>query len=157
MWLTLLGFAKWFGGHLLSFLNAKVDADARVEIATVGATADVAKAGLSVISKADELNARLREGAGPWAIFAVVAASLVLAPLVWHEWQVVLDSSRWLPVVGTWYGIPYVTVVWHDVGSWKVPKLPGAWDAIELSIFQSFFIGAAAATAAIATIKAFRK
>ena len=88
---------------------------------------------------------------------------IVLAPLVWHEWQVVMDSSHFIPTIayaGLFWDsifIPYPTVTTHVIDSWKVAKLPGGWETTELSIFTSLFIGATAAVGTIAALGAWGK
>ncbi len=156
MWLFVAGVLKTLIGPVFEFLNKRLDTEAQIHITTTKAIADAGAAGLAAVSKADELNAQVRMSQGAWGP-VTICMMIILAPLVWHEWQVALDSSRWVPVFATWYGIPYVTVAEHRVGSWGIAKLPGAWDAVELAIFQSFFIGAAASLSTIAVIKALRK
>lgn len=157
MWGLALGALKWVFGSLIGFLNTKVEADKQIAITSITAQATVGGEALKTIANADNLNAQIRMKGEKFLSPMVVFMSLVLAPLVWHEWQVVLDSSRFIPIISTWYGIPYITVIEHRIGSWSVAVLPGVWDATEQAIFQSLFVGASAAVAGVAMIKALRR
>lgn len=152
MWLLALGFLKSCVGPVFTWLNARVDADKQMHIVDSQTMGTIAAGGLAAQSKADELIAQVRMKEGNWGP-TVIMMMVILAPFVWHEWQVVLDSSRFVP---TWDGwLP--SVVEHRVGSWSVAALPDPWGAVELAIFQSFFIGASVAVTAIAAIKAIKR
>lgn len=141
---------------VFNYLNARVDSDLQKHIIDTKTIGEVGGEALKTIANADNLNAQVRMKEGNWGPTTIMMA-LVLAPLIWHEWQVVLDSSRWVPAVA-WFGwLPYVTAVEHYVGSWKVAALPDPWGPVELAIFQSFFIGATAAVSAIAIIKTLKR
>jgi hypothetical protein len=154
-----LGALKWIAGAGFDFLNKRVDADMQTHIVDTQTIGAIAKDGLSGLAQADKINAdiRAREGNfGPTIICMVV----ILAPFVWHEWLVVLDSCPYLIGWDVWHP----TLVYHRPGSWGVPGIgkPGAdgqsaWDKTEQAIFTSFFIGASTAVAAVAAIKAIKR
>lgn len=152
MWLIALGFIKSLIGPVFDFLNKRVDAAEQIHIIDSQTMGTIAAGGLAAESKADELNAQVRMKEGNWGP-TVIMMMVILAPFVWHEWQVVLDSSRWVPSWAGW--LP--SVAEHRVGSWSVAALPDPWGAVELAIFQSFFIGASVAVTAIAAIKAIKR
>lgn len=152
MWSLALGFLKMLIGPVFDFLNKRVDAAEQIHIIDSQTMGVIAAGGIAAISKADELNAAVRMKEGNWGP-TVIMMMVILTPFVWHEWQVVLDSSRWVP---TWSGwLP--SVVEHRVGSWAVAALPDPWGSVELAIFQSFFIGASVAVTTIAAIKAIKR
>ncbi|MDB5607771.1 MAG: hypothetical protein JWP25_4671 [Bradyrhizobium sp.] len=152
MWALIFGLVQAIAGPVFTFLNKRVDADQQKHIVDTQTMGTIATGGISALSKADELNAQVRMKEGNWGP-TVVMMAVILAPFVWHEWQVVLDSSRWVPAWSGW--LP--SVAEHRVGSWAVAALPDPWGAVELAIFQSFFIGASVAVAAIAAIKAIKR
>ena len=152
MFLFALGLLKSFVGPVFNWLNARVDADKQMHIVDSQTMGTIATGGLAAQSKADELNAQVRIKEGNWGP-TVIMMMVILAPFVWHEWQVVLDSSRFVPAWDGWWP----AVAQHQVGSWKVAALPDPWGAVELAIFQSFFIGASVAVTAIAAIKAIKR
>lgn len=152
MWLLILSFVKSLIGPVFDFLNKRVDAAEQIHIIDSQTMGTIAGGGIAALSKADELNAQVRMKEGNWGP-TVIMMMTILAPFVWHEWQVVLDSSKWVPVWNGW--LP--SVVEHVVGSWRVAALPDPWGAVELAIFQSFFIGASVAVATIAAIKAIKR
>ena len=152
LWGLALGFLKSAIGPIFTFLNNRVDAAKQVHIIDSQTMGTIAAGGIAAASKADELNAQLRMKEGNWGP-TVIMMMVILAPFVWHEWQVVLDSSRWIPAWDGW--LP--SVAEHRVGSWSVAALPDPWGAVELAIFQSFFIGASVAVTAIAAIKAIKR
>jgi len=156
MWTVAMGVAKWLFGSVFEYLNKKVDADARVTISSNERDTAVVGTVESSIQNADNLNAQIRLKEGKWSPWVLVTIIGFMAPIAWHTWQVVLDSSRWIPVVREWYGIPYVTVVEHTVGSWGVARLPGLFETTEHAVIQSLFIGAGAAVGAIPILRALR-
>lgn len=152
---------------VFDFLNKRVDADMQKHIVDTKAIADIAGTGIGALTKADELNAQTRQKEGKWGP-TIIMMGLVLTPFVWHEWQVVLDSSRFLPLLTfdwAWGFIPYPNgFVEHRIGSWGVPGIgragpdgQSAWDKTEQAIFTSLFVGASAAVATVAAIKAIKK
>lgn len=160
IWGLVFGFVKSIIGPVFEFLNKRVDAKVQMHIVDQNTLGSIAKGGFEVIGKADELNAQIRMKEGNWGPMTIMMA-LILAPFIWHEWQVVLDSSRWIPIIDVaWFWIfpvPYPTVMEHNVGAWRIPALPEPWGTVELAIFQSFFIGASAAVATVAAIKAIKR
>lgn len=152
MWTLVFGFVKMLIGPVFDFLNKRVDAAEQIHIIDSQTMGTIAAGGIAALSKADELNAQVRMKEGNWGP-TVIMMMVILAPFVWHEWQVVLDSSRWVP---TWVGW-FPSVAEHRVGSWSIAALPDPWGAVELAIFQSFFIGASVAVTAIAAIKAIKR
>lgn len=153
IWGLVIGLLKNLIGPVFDFLNKRVDAQLQTHIIDTQTMGTIAAGGITASSKADELNAQIRMKEGQWGPMTIMMA-IILAPFIWHEWQVVLDSSRWIPVLGD-YWIP--TVIQHQVGSWRIPALPEPWGTVELAIFQSFFIGASAAVAAVAAIRAIKR
>ncbi|WP_160169059.1 hypothetical protein [Bradyrhizobium sp. Ai1a-2] len=131
-------------------------------LAKTSAITSVTGGVLSNLANADTLNADNRSKPiwGP----TLVVMSLILAPFIWHEWLMVLDSCPMLWGLGWWGSIPYPELIHHRIGSWGVPSIgkPGpdgqsAWDRTEQAIFTSFFAGASTAVAAVAAIRAIKK
>lgn len=149
---------------IFEFLNKRVDAELQTHVVNTKALENLGGKTLDGLSKADDIMGRRYEKEGNFGP-AVFCMLMILAPFVWHEWQVVLDSSRFHPSFDWLWGfIPYPTVAEHVIGSWKVPGIgaPGAdgqsaWDKTEQAIFQSFFIGASTAVAGVAIIKAIKR
>jgi len=144
-WRTALSWATKIGGWLLGFLNSKVDADARVEIAKIGAV----QTGFNAIQNADNLNAKR----SPWEPIMILAA-ILFAFFVLHAVMIVLDSIPFHIVLGDWF-LP--TWKAHKTGSWDVKALPAPFDTTEHAILQSVFIGASAAVGTLAVIRRLRK
>jgi hypothetical protein len=156
IWSLVFGFVKTMIGPVFDFLNKRVDASEQMHIIDTQTMGTIAGGGIAALSKADELNAQIRMKEGNWGP-TVIMMIIILMPFVWHEWQVVLDSSRYIPVFEWWGFIPYITATEHQVGSWRVAALPDPWGAVELSIFSSFFIGASVAVTTIAAIRAIKR
>lgn len=138
---------------LFNWLTARSNNSAQITVAGDGATVQAGAATLNAIAAADALNAK-RGDRSPWTMLAVAFA----APFAWHTWEVVLDSSRWLPMI-EWsdWGIPYVWVSMHVVGSWKVAALPGMFETTEHAVINSLFVGASAALAGAGIIRAIKR
>lgn len=155
---AIIGLLQGLVGPIFTFLNTKVDAQTRVTLAKTRDVASIGSAELSNLAAADQL--RNKPIWGP-TLYIMIA---ILAPFIWHEWQVVLDSCRFLISVNwVWY-IPLPELVQHRPGSWGIPSIgrPGAdgqsaWDKTEQAIFTSFFVGASTAMAAVAAIRAIKK
>lgn len=151
-------------GPVFGWLNKRVDADVQKHVVDTKAIESIAGGGLDAIGKADAITGAIREKEGPWGSAALMMMA-VLAPFVWHEWQVVLDSCRFVPaIVWAWDLLPVPWVVEHHIGSWGVAKLgkPEAdgssiWDKTEQAIFTSLFVGASASVATIAAIRAIKR
>ena len=157
MWILALGFLKSFIGPVFNWLNARVVADKQMHIVDSQTMGTIAAGGQAALAKADELKAQVWMKQGNWGPMTWFMAS-VLAPLVWHLWQVVGDSSRWLPSYDLALGlIPYPSVAQHVVGAWHVAALPAPFDSTEMYIFTSLFIGASTAAVTIGAIKAVRR
>lgn len=152
IWGLIFSFVKSMIGPVFDYLNKKVDANLQMHLVDTTTMGTIAAGGLVAASKADELNASIRQKEGNWGPMTIMMA-IILTPFVWHEWQVVLDSSRWVPSWDGWLPI----IIEHNVGSWRIPALPDPWGTVELAIFQSFFIGASAAVAAVAAIRAIKR
>ena len=148
-WGLALKAVTWIGQTIIGFLNAKVEADARVQISTNETIGTVAGAGLNAISKADELNAKR----SPWEPIMILAA-IILAFITYHTAFVVLDSVPWHIGLGKWF-LPEWR--YHVTGSWSVKALPGLFETTEHAILNSLFVGAAAAGATLAIIKGLRR
>src|SRR6185436_12314080 len=100
----------------------------------------IAGLGGSVIAgqtRADELKTQVRLAEGKWSPWVMMTIGGFMAPTAWHYWQVILDSSRWVPCIGDYY-LP--TVCAHVVGSWKVASLPGQFETTEHAIITSLFV-----------------
>lgn len=152
IWTLIFGFVKSIIGPVFDYLNKRVDANLQMHLVDTTTMGTIAAGGIAASVTADALNAQIRQKEGSWGPMTIMMA-IILTPFVWHEWQVVLDSSRWIPA---WYGwLP--TIIEHKVGSWSIPALPDPWGTVELAIFQSFFIGASAAVATVAAIKAIKR
>lgn len=165
MWGLVTSILQGIVGPLFTYLNKRVDADMQVHVVTNKTLGEVAGKGIDAVTNADKLNAETRQREGTWGP-TVLMMLLVLAPFVWHQWQVVLDSSRWIPSWDLWLGfIPYPTVAEHQIGSWRVATLgkpgpngePSPWDQTQQAIFQSLFVGATAAVVAVATVRAIKR
>lgn len=152
IWSLIFGFLQSAIKPAFDFLNKRVDAAMQIHIIDSKTMGTIAAGGIDAMAKADDLNAQIRLKEGSWGPMTIMMA-IILAPFVWHEWQVVLDSSRWIPMWSGWYP----TIGEHAVGTWRIPALPDPWGTVELAIFQSFFIGASAATATVAMIKAIKR
>lgn len=157
IWTAILGFLKALVGPVFNYLNTKVEADKQVKLSDNTRDAKVISTVEGGIEKADNLNAQIRLKEGKWSPWVLVTIGGFMSPFAWHTWQVVLDSSRWVPSIGLlWRTIPYPTVAEHVVGSWRVAALPGMFETTEHAVIQSLFIGAGAAVGAIPIIKALR-
>lgn len=152
IWSLIFGFVKSLIGPVFDFLNKRVDANMQMHIIDTTTMGTIAAGGIAAASKADELNAQIRMKEGGWGPTTIMMG-LILMPMIWHEWQVVLDSSRWVLGWESW--IP--SIVEHQVGSWRVAALPEPWGTVELAIFQSFFIGASVALTSVAMIRAIKR
>src|ERR1700690_4347052 len=101
IWELVLGVVKGLIGPVFTFLNNRVDAAKQIHIIDTQTMGTIAAGGIAAESKADELNAQIRMKEGNWGP-TVLMMMVILAPFVWHEWQVVLDSSRWVPDWSGW-------------------------------------------------------
>lgn len=156
MWLfkLLLGSLSTIVKPVFDYLNARVDADSRKHISDNATLATVGSTVFAGLSKADELNAEIRTKEGKWAPMVLTSICGFLLPFAWHTWQVVLDSSRWVPSLGPYY-LP--TLVEHQVGSWKVAALPGMFETTEHAVINSLFIGASTLLAGVGIIRAAKR
>jgi hypothetical protein len=75
---------------------------------------------LTNLSAADALNAQIRMKEGNWGP-TVIMMAVILAPFVWHEWLVVLDSCPFLFRIDWRWTIPLPELIHHKPGSWGVP------------------------------------
>lgn len=159
VWTFLMSVLKTVVGPAFEFLNKRVDAQTQTHIVDTKAIAELGNTTVGALSKADELMAQRYQKEGNFGptIFCML---VILAPFVWHEWQVVLDSSRFVPCLDFWNAF----VCEHRPGSWGVPGIgkPGPdgqspWDKTEQAIFTSFFIGASTAIAGVALVKAIKR
>lgn len=143
-------------GPIFNFLNARVSAESQITLVRSAATGAVSFEAESALGKGDVAKAQVWERQGNWGPITWFMAS-VLVPLVWHLWQVVGDSSRWLPSY-YWDGwLPVPTIVPHVIGSWHVATLPAPFDSVEMNIFTSLFIGASVAGAAHFAARAIKR
>lgn len=157
LWSLALGFAKGLIGPVFDFLNKRVDAAEQIHIIDSQTMGTIAAGGQAALATADNLKAQVWMKQGNWGPMTWFMAS-VLAPLVWHLWQVVGDSSRWLPSYEVAWGfIPYPAVAQHVINSWHVAALPAPFDSTEMYIFTSLFIGASTAAVTIGAIKAIKR
>lgn len=151
MWQLLLGGLTSIIKPVFDFLNARVDANARMHISDNATMAQVGSTVIAGASKADELNAQIRLKEGKWAPMVLTSIVGFLLPFAWHTWQVVLDSSRWVP------SLAWPFIVEHQVGSWRVAALPGMFETTEHAVINSLFIGASTLLAGAGLIKAVRR
>lgn len=152
-----LSFLTAFIKPVFGWLNARVDSDKQKHIVDTQTMGTIATGGQAALARADELKAEVWQRQGNWGPMTLFMAA-VLAPLVWHLWQVVGDSSRWLPSYTlVWGFIPYPSVIEHVVGSWHIAALPAPFDATEMYIFTSLFIGASTAAVTLTAIKAIKR
>lgn len=154
VWKLLLSGISTVIGPVFEFLNKRVDANERMHVSD---NATIVGLGGSIIAgqtRADELKAEIRLREGKWSPWVIITIGGFMMPFGWHTWQVVLDSSRWLPCLGRYY-LPNVCD--HVVGSWRVAALPGMFETTEHAVIQSLFIGASAAVGAIPIIAALRR
>lgn len=157
LWGLAIDFLKSFIGPVFTYLNNRVDAEKQVHIVDTQTIGTLAAGGQAALARADELKAQIWEKQGNWGPMTWFMAS-VLSPLVWHLWQVVGDSSKWLPSYNVAFGfIPVPSISEHIIGSWHVAALPAPFDATEMYIFTSLFIGASTAAVTIGAIKAIKK
>lgn len=154
MWELILGGLTALIKPLFNFLNARVDANARMHIADNATLQSVGSSILVGASKADELNAELRAKEGLKSPLLWASIIGFLAPFSWHTWQVCLDSSRWVIEFGPWY-LPVIAE--HQVGSWRVAALPGMFETTEHAVINSLFIGASTVLAGVGIIKAIKR
>lgn len=157
MWALALGILKAAIGPIFEFLNRRVEAKERMHISDNETLSKVGSVVMPGLSKADELNAQLRAKEGAFSPILITSIVGFLFPFAWHTWQVVLDSSRWVPAVRFWYVIPYIGVDDHVVGSWRVAALPGMFETTEHAVINSLFIGASTLVAGVAMIKAAKR
>src|SRR4051812_48466160 len=101
MWGLIFGLLQNFIKPVFDFLNKRVDANLQMHLLDTTTMGTIAAGGIAASSKADELNAAIRMKEGNWGPL-VLMMTIILLPFVWHEWQVVLDSSRWIPAWTGW-------------------------------------------------------
>lgn len=154
---AILGFLKMSIGPVFTWLNARVDADKQIQIASVHEVGVVGTATLSATSKADEINGQIRVAEGKWSPWLIGTIVLFMLPFGYHTTLVVLDSCPWVPEINTWYGIPYLEFARHLTGSWNVKALPGLFEQTEHAVIQSLFIGAASAATGVAIVRAIKR
>jgi len=134
MWLKIAGgFLQGNLGTIVSAITGTIgklsDNDTAKLASAIGAERDVAVAQLQASAAAYHDRAAML--AGLWWVHALIAA--VLAPPIWHQGLVILDSCPWLP--GFDGLLP--AVVPHPVGSWRVAALPGAYADHEWQLIMS--------------------
>lgn len=148
-----LAILKGLVGPVFEFLNRRVDSAERIHVNDNATMTALAGGQMGAVTNADNQNSETRRREGKWSPWVVVTIVGFMVPLGFHTWQVVLDSSAWHIGLNDWY-LP--TFTRHVVGSWKVGKLPGMFEATEHAVIQSLFVGASAALGAAGILKAFR-
>jgi hypothetical protein len=96
----------------------------------IGAERDVVVAQLQASAAAYHDRSAMLAGMW-WAHVLIVAA---LAPPIWHQSLVMLDSCPLLPGLADGW-VPWI--VPHQVGSWRVAALPGAYVDHEWQVIMS--------------------
>jgi hypothetical protein len=136
----IFGFLSSLLSPLFNWLTAFFNSQAQVSV-SANATAG------QVITNADTLNASIRKSEGGWSPWVLVTICMFMLPFGWHTWQIVLDSSHWVPSLGWLWWIPYPAIDVHQIGSWHVARLPGMFEQTEHAVINSLFVGAAAVLA----------
>lgn len=109
--------------------------------------AAVAGSWLHSVTESNRIRADARKNEGAWGPIGIITFMAGLG-IVYHEWMIVLDSVPW-----SLFGL----LEPHVVGSWRVEKLPGEWEKVELAVLQALFYVAPPAAAAVAVAKVFRR
>lgn len=159
---SLFGFIKGKSadgilGDIASILQKRADAATEKYKSDNELTTAVAVKELEAHIEIEKQKAAIRIAEGKWSPWVVATIVGFMFPFAWHTWQVVLDSSRWVPDLCWAWWFPYPCITKHTVGSWNVAVLPGAFENTEHAVIQSLFIGAGAALATVATIKAIKR
>jgi len=103
------------------------------------------------------VRAQVQMSQGAWGPLGILSF-LVGLGFVWHEWQVVLDSTPWhLVPTMKFYLIPWLEWQEHAVGTWRVPLMPGLFETTEHYILQALFYIGGGAAGAVMVAKAFRR
>jgi hypothetical protein len=135
MWLKIAwGFLSGNLGTIVAAITGTIgklsDNDTAKLRTAIGAERDVVVAQLQASAAAyHDRSAMLAEMW--WTHVLIVAA---LAPPIWHQGLVMLDSCPLLPgLADSW--LPWI--VPHQVGSWRVAALPGAYADHEWQLIMS--------------------
>jgi hypothetical protein len=102
---------------------------------------------LHAVTEANRARVQARKDEGAWGPIGIITFMAGLG-IVYHEWMIVLDSVPW-----SLFGL----FDQHVIGSWRVGKLPGEWEKVELAVLQALFYVAPPAAAAVAVAKVFRR
>jgi hypothetical protein len=134
MWLKIAwGFLQGNLGTIVSAITGTIgklsDNDTAKLTGAIGAERDVAVAQMQASAAAWHDRAAMLSGL--WWVHGLIAA--VLAPAIWHQGLVILDSCPWLP--GFDGLLPAIAP--HRVGSWRVAALPGAYADHEWQLIMS--------------------
>jgi hypothetical protein len=151
MFTLIFGFLTTLITPLFNWLTVKTDSATKITLNAQTTAGDL-------IAKAEEANASVRVKEGAWSPWVMATIVGFMAPFGWHTWEVVLDSSRWVPVLGWMWGwLPYPSVAEHVVGTWHVASLPGMFEQTEHAVINSLFIGASALLAGSGLIKMWKR
>jgi hypothetical protein len=135
MWLKIAwGLISGNLGTVVSAITGTIgklsDNDTARLTTAVGAERDVAVAQMQASAAAYHDRAAMLAGMW-WAHGLIIAA---LAPPIWHQGLVMLDSCPWLPGLSDGW-LPWI--VPHQVGAWRVAALPGAYADHEWQLIMS--------------------
>lgn len=154
MFSLILSFLGGAITPIFNWLNARVDATARIHISDNDTLTKIAGSVEGGISASDALNAQTRQKEGAWSPWVVVTIAGFMVPFGWHTTLIVLDSCPWVPTLSDWY-LPGIGR--HVVGSWGVARLPGLFETTEHAVINSLFVGASALLAGLGLIRAAKK
>lgn len=137
----LPGFTA-FGEKVVDHLNRKADVALERYKAGVGADVTTNQGVLSAYVEASKAAAAARAAdRGSWSTFWMLPFGAFL-PSALHYWAIVLDS---LPLLG------------HEPGTWKIAKLPGVYEGLEVQLMLGAAGIASATTLASLAIRRFAK
>ena len=119
LWNAIVGNLPGIVTAITGTIGKLSDNDTARLKSAIGAEKDVVVAQLQASAAAYHDRAALLYGL--WWVHVLIFAAL--APAIWHEGLVMLDSCPLLPGFDGW--LP--SIVEHRIGSWRVAALPGAY------------------------------
>lgn len=134
MWIKIVwGLISGNLGTIVSAVTGTIgklsDNDTTKLTTAIGAEKDVAIAQMQASAAAYHDRAAMLYGL--WWVHVLIAATL--APAIWHEGLVLLDSCPWLPGID---GL-LPSMLPHQVGSWRVAALPAPYADHEWQLIMS--------------------
>ena len=135
MWLTIAWNLLTANlGGIVSAITATIgklsDNETTKLTSAIGAEKDVAIAQMQASAAAYHDRAAMLSGLW-WSHVLIFAA---LAPAIWHQALVMLDSCPWLPGFAAGF---FPWIIPHEVGSWHVAALPGVYAGREWTLIAS--------------------